>query len=106
MLVPSHMYARYETEFLKQLCEIWPDPKSGKPGLSPSALANAAGFSSRQTVHNYFEGREPDSEGKKKLGKFFKIIYFTDDWDEHIDNSKVLEKVKAFLQTNVYGKAI
>ncbi len=104
MLVPR-MYARYETEFLIQLCAIWPDPKTGKAGLSQYALANGAEMN-KQAISNYFNGRYPDSQALRKLGKFFGVIHFVEDWDGHIDNAAVLSNIKAFLERNVYGKAI
>lgn len=98
------MYARYTTEFLKELMAIWPDPKTGKPGISPSALAVECGFKSRQSVYNFLQGTEPSQSARMALGKFFKVVRFAD--DESINNDDVLKNVKAFLQTYVYGNAL
>lgn len=104
-MLPSDMYAKYTQELLVQLCEIWPNPKTGLPGLNPSELAVLAGFKTRQTVYNYFDGRTPDDEAKNMLGKFFGL-YFVNDWDNHLDNSKVLALKKEFLEKYVYKQSI
>lgn len=101
------MYARYEPSFLAELVSVWPDSKTGKRGITPSSLAKGADLN-LQTVLNYLDKenpRFPDSKAREKLGRFFKI-YFVDDWDNHVDNSKVLENIKALLDTYVYGKAV
>lgn len=97
------MYARYTKDFLKELMEIWPDPKTGQIGMSPSSLAVQCGFKSRQSVYSYLQGTEPSSEARLALGNFFRIVRFAD--DENIDNSKVLNDVRSFLESYVYQKA-
>ena len=104
-MLDSEMYARYETEFLIQLCAIWPDPKTGKPGISQYALSNGADMN-KQAVSNYFNGRYPDSKSLRKLGKFFKIVHFVEDWNGHINNDQVLESIKQHLEATVYGESI
>lgn len=104
-MLPDKMYVSYSTELLVKLCEIWPNPKTGQPGLNPSELAVEAGFKTRQAVYNFFEGRRPNEESRLLLGKYFGV-YFTDDWDGHTPSIEVIIATKkAFLDKYVYKKA-
>lgn len=112
MIIQSLMYARFEHDFLVRLCEFWPHPKSGQPGITVYVLAKETGIS-QQTIHNWLElddkGKpkaKPSTDALESLGKFFGVIHFVADWSNHIDNDAVLRNVKAFLERNVYGKAI
>lgn len=79
---------RYSVKALKDLCELY--------GLSRIKLARRAGIKNYKSVYDYFEGVEPDSITKKRLGEIFGV-YFVDDWDWHINNDESLNKLKASL---------
>jgi hypothetical protein len=82
------IYMKYSPQLLKELCDMF--------GMSRNKLATKAGFKSLKSVYFYFDGKEPNSESRCKLGKVFGV-YFVDDWDGHIDNEESLNKLKASL---------
>lgn len=79
------IYMRYSAKVLKDLCEIY--------GLSRIELARRARIKNHKSVYDYFEGVDPTSESRCKLGKVFGV-YFVDDWDEHINNDESFSMLK------------
>lgn len=82
------IYMRYSVKALKDLCELY--------GLSRIELARRSGIKNHKSVYDYFEGVEPDSKTKKRLGEIFGVC-FVDDWDWHINNRESLNKLKTSL---------
>ncbi|MGV3524193.1 MAG: helix-turn-helix domain-containing protein [Candidatus Sericytochromatia bacterium] len=99
------IFVRFDQEIFKELLRIWPDPHSGKQGVTQASLAKVTKIS-QGTISNYLKSdngfRHPRSQELKKLGEFFKIITFADDWSGYINNERALSEIKQFLNTNVY----
>lgn len=105
-VIGANIYAHDISEFLRELVSLWPDSKTKTPGLSPSSLAKGTKLN-LQTVLNDLDKenpRIPNSEGKEKLGEFFRV-YFVDDWDRRCDNAKVLKNEKALLEISQKASA-
>ena len=99
----------FTRSLFEKLMEIWPNPENGKRGLNQSVLARATGIS-QGAISNYLKPedagfRYPLSPELRKLGKFFGIITFVEDWSGLVDNDKALKVIEAFLDTHVYRKA-
>jgi predicted DNA-binding transcriptional regulator AlpA len=88
------IYARFEPEFVIELLEVWPDSEKGKSGLSEPRFAQLCGLSQGAVYKYLHQGRYPDDTALKKMGEFLGV-YFVSDWDNHIDNQKILKLIKA-----------
>lgn len=88
------IYARFEPVFVLELIEVWPDKEKGKTGLSEPRFAQLCGLSQGAVYKYLHQNRYPDDTALKKMGSFFGV-YFVSDWDNHIDNQKILNVIKA-----------
>jgi hypothetical protein len=95
---------RLTEDLLQRLCEIWPNPETGSPGIRQKDLARFTGLTTG-AVSNYFNGRIPDDKARDTLSEFFGIVYFSN--NPNIDNEAQLNRLKAFFERFVYrSKAI
>lgn len=88
------IYARFEPDFVIELLSIWPDPETGKSSLSEPRFASLCDLSQGAVYKYLHKDRYPDSTALRKMSEFFGI-YFVEDYDNHIDNSKILKLIKA-----------
>lgn len=91
------VYARFTPEFVSELLDLIRDPENRSKTLSEPRFAQLCELS-QKSIYNYLhKDRYPDSTALKKMGQFLGV-YFVEDWDEHIDNGKILRLLKAQLE--------
>lgn len=100
---------RLEPKVLADLAKIWPNPDTGKPGISAYALSKKTGVN-QQTLLNYMNSSPEDfnpswSKLQQIEGFFDGMVTFCVDTKRGIDNEKSLKTLEDFFRNNLLKKS-
>lgn len=88
------LLASWEPSFLKAVLEVTPDPDQPNKKMSQVKLAELSGVA-QKTISNLIAGRgKAQFESIQKVGSTLGI-HFVADFNDSINNQKVLEAIKA-----------
>lgn len=108
-MIRAMIELRLEPQVLVDLARIWPNPETGKPGISAYALSKKTGVN-QQTLLNYMnstpEDFNPSWRKVQELEDYFDgLVTFCVDIKKGLNNEKSLKTLEDFFKNSVYKKS-